>query len=62
MGLQRHRADMIYLLARAHEYQLRLHDAAAAYLELGEKYARHARAATATTPSSWGGSGCLPSR
>jgi hypothetical protein len=45
-GLLKNRADMTYLLARAHEYQIRLHDAAAKYLELGEKYPRHARAAT----------------
>lgn len=45
-GLLRNRADMTYLLARAHEYQIRLHDAAEKYLELGEKYPRHSRAVT----------------
>lgn len=45
-GLLRNRADMTYLLARAHEYQIRLHDAAVKYLELGEKYPRHTRANT----------------
>lgn len=45
-GLTKNRADMIYLLARAHEYQLRLHDSAKKYLELGEKYPSHSRSAT----------------
>jgi hypothetical protein len=45
-GLTKNRADMIYLLARAHEYQLRLHDSAKKYLELGEKYPNHSRSST----------------
>lgn len=45
-GLTKNRADMTYLLARAQEYQLRLHDSALKYLELGEKYPGHARAST----------------
>ena len=50
-GLLRNRADMTYLLARAHEYQLRLHDASEKYLELGDKYPRHTRAATSLARS-----------
>ena len=45
-GLEANRADMTYLLARAQEYQLRLHDSAGRYLELGERFPRHSRAAT----------------
>jgi len=45
-GLTHDRADMLYLLARAHEYQLRLHAAAKSYLKLGEKYPHYSRAAT----------------
>ncbi len=45
-GLLKNRADMTYLLARAHEYQLRLHDAAEKYLDLGDKYPKHSRAQT----------------
>lgn len=45
-GLVRNRADMTYLMARAYEYQIRLHDAAVKYLELGEKYPKHPRALT----------------
>ncbi len=45
-GLVTYRGDMVYLLARAQEYQLRLHDAAKSYAELADKYPTHARAAT----------------
>jgi hypothetical protein len=45
-GLTRFKADMTYLLARAHEYQLRLHDAAKRYFELGDRHAAHARSLT----------------
>jgi len=45
-GLVPSQADMTYLLARAQEYQLRLHDAAVRYLALGERFPRHSRAAT----------------
>lgn len=45
-GLQKNRGDMIYLQARAQEYQIRLHDAAKAYYDLGEKYPKHVRATT----------------
>ncbi len=45
-GLLKNRADMTYLLARAHEYQLRLHNAAEKYLDLGDKYPKHSRAPT----------------
>jgi hypothetical protein len=48
-GLVKNRADMTYLLARAHEYQLRLGAAATKYLELGEKYPSHPRAETSLT-------------
>jgi tetratricopeptide (TPR) repeat protein len=37
-------ADMRYLLARAHEYQLRFADAVKAYINLAEKHPSHARA------------------
>jgi tetratricopeptide (TPR) repeat protein len=45
-GLTKNRADMSYLLARSHEYQLRLKESAERYLELGEKYPNHSRAKT----------------
>ncbi|MBF0440440.1 MAG: hypothetical protein HQK54_00900 [Oligoflexales bacterium] len=37
-------ADMLYLKAKAEEYQLRLPEAARTYLELGEKYPKHSKA------------------
>ena len=37
------RADMLYLLARSHEYQIKLHDAAAAYMDVGQRYPKHSR-------------------
>jgi tetratricopeptide (TPR) repeat protein len=45
-NLQRNRADMLYLLARAHEYQIRLHDSANSYFQLAEKYPSHPRTVT----------------
>jgi hypothetical protein len=39
--------DMTYLLARAHEYQLRFNDAVKYYLVLAEKFPSHARASAA---------------
>jgi tetratricopeptide (TPR) repeat protein len=48
-GMLKNRADMTYLLARAHEYQLKLLDAAKKYFELGEKYPSHTRAGTSLT-------------
>lgn len=39
--------DMKYLLARAHEYQLRFDQAVKAYLDLAENYPSHARAKAA---------------
>jgi len=41
------RGDMIYLLARSHEFQIRLQPAADRYLELAQKYPRHPKAALA---------------
>jgi len=40
-GLQLHRDDIVYLLARAQEYQLKLKDAAQSYFELAEKFPKH---------------------
>ena len=45
-GLDKNKGDMRYLLARSHEYQLRLHEAAKNYLVLGESFPRHPRAET----------------
>lgn len=45
-GLQKSRGDMVYLLARSHEYQLRLHDAAQNYYNLGERFPAHSRSDT----------------
>ena len=45
-GLSVYRGDMLYLLARSQEYQLRLHDAAKSYADLAEKFAMHPRALT----------------
>jgi hypothetical protein len=39
------RGDLVYLLGRANEFQIRFKDAASAYLELGMKYPTHSRAA-----------------
>lgn len=44
-NLKPHRADMIYLLARAHEFQLQFSQAAASYLELYQSFPKHPRAA-----------------
>lgn len=44
-GLQQHRDDMIYLLARSQEYQLKLKTAAATYFELARQFPRHAKTA-----------------
>lgn len=45
-GLGKNKGDMVYLLARSHEYQLRLHEAAKHYFELGRRFAGHSRADT----------------
>jgi len=45
-GLPMYRGDMLYLLARSQEYQLRLHDAAKSYADLAGKFATHPRALT----------------
>ena len=45
-GLPMYRGDMLYLLARSQEYQLRLHEAAKSYADLAEKFATHPRALT----------------
>ncbi|MBM4250516.1 MAG: hypothetical protein FJ146_00920 [Deltaproteobacteria bacterium] len=50
-GLTSYRGDMVYLLARAQEYQLRLHEAAKSYAELTEKYPNHVRAGTSAARS-----------
>ena len=42
-GLTKSRGDMTYLLARAHEYQLSLGEAARFYLELGRQSPPHSR-------------------
>lgn len=44
--LKKNRPDMIYLAGRAHEYQMRLHDAAKRYYELASKFPSHPRAAS----------------
>lgn len=46
-GLQLHKDDMIYLLARAQEYQLKLKDAASAYFELARQFPSHIKASGA---------------
>jgi hypothetical protein len=43
-GLAKSRADMVYLAARSHEYQIRLREAAQRYFELGTKHPTHSRA------------------
>ncbi len=43
-GLTKNRGDMAYLLARSHEYQLRLHDAAKTYFLVGDRFPAHPRA------------------
>lgn len=48
-GLQKNRADMVYLAARSHEYQIRLREAAQRYYDLGVKYPSHSRSLTALT-------------
>jgi hypothetical protein len=48
-GLGRNRADMVYLAARSHEYQIRLREAAQRYFELGTKHKAHSRAAASLT-------------
>lgn len=45
-NLNKSRADMVYLAARANEYQIRLHEAAKRYFELGNKFPDHSRAKT----------------
>ena len=48
-ALEKNRPDMIYLLARSHEYQIRLREAAQRYYDLWAKYRSHTRAAAALT-------------
>jgi len=43
-GMTRNLGDIIYLEARAHEYQMQMGAAAKSYLELGEKFPKHSRA------------------
>jgi TolA-binding protein len=43
-GLQLHKDDMVYLLARAQEYQLKLKDAAKSYFELARQFPKHIKA------------------
>jgi anti-sigma-K factor RskA len=50
-GLMTYRGDMVYLLARAQEYQLRLHEAAKSYADLAEKFPNHVRAGTSAARS-----------
>jgi hypothetical protein len=45
--MNRNRGDMVYLLARSHEYQIRLREAADRYFELAQKYPTHPKALTA---------------
>ena len=37
------RADMLYLLARSNEYQIRLQEAAKTYVDVGQRYPKHPR-------------------
>jgi hypothetical protein len=46
-GLQLHKDDIVYLLARAQEYQLKLKDAAQSYFDLSEKYPKHIKSGNA---------------
>jgi hypothetical protein len=46
-GLQLHKDDILYLLARAQEYQLKLKDAAQSYFDLAEKFPKHIKASNA---------------
>jgi tetratricopeptide (TPR) repeat protein len=46
LDLKNHRGDMIYLLARAYEYQIKMDDAAKTYLKLANQAPKHENSVT----------------